>query len=224
MENAAKDGFTYGAEAAVVPVKCTGLVKVSSLLKLFAKGMRGVLVLGCDEGDCRYYNGSKRCAEIVEETREILDLAGISRDRLQFHMIAESQGKEFKHVFKSFLRQVGRVVTGGAKRRGGKGGRAGKGKPKTERKVAGRKGRVAKKAGAVRKGTESAKPGKGTASGRGKKSAGKSKRAKGTGTVKRKKSRGRKSMKGKPHTAVKRAGKTGKAKKGAKRESSRGRK
>jgi coenzyme F420-reducing hydrogenase delta subunit len=105
MENAVKDGFTYDADAVVIPVKCTGLVKVSYLLKLFAGGIRGVLVLGCDEGDCRYYNGSSRCAEIVDETREILDLAGMDRERLQFHRIAESGGDEVKRVLKGFLRR-----------------------------------------------------------------------------------------------------------------------
>ncbi len=108
MENAVKGGFTYDADAVVMPVKCTGLVKVSYLLKLFAKGMRGVLVLGCDEGDCRYYNGSARCAEIVDETREILDLAGIERDRLQFHVVAESGGSEVKRILKGFFKQFGK--------------------------------------------------------------------------------------------------------------------
>jgi coenzyme F420-reducing hydrogenase delta subunit len=115
MENAMKGGFTYEADAVVMPVMCTGLVKVSYLLKLFAKGVRGVLVLGCDEGDCRYYNGSARCAEIVRETREILDLAGIAPDRLQFHLIAESGGSEVKRVLRAFLKQFGKVVKGGGK-------------------------------------------------------------------------------------------------------------
>jgi F420-non-reducing hydrogenase iron-sulfur subunit len=105
MENAAKDGFTYDADAVVMPVKCTGLVKVSYLLKLFARGMDGVLVLGCEEGDCRYYNGSIRCGEIVRETSEILEMAGIASDRLGFHLISESQGKELMRIMKDFLKQ-----------------------------------------------------------------------------------------------------------------------
>jgi coenzyme F420-reducing hydrogenase delta subunit len=143
IENALKDGFRYDAETVVLPVTCTGLVKVSYLLKLFAKGMRGVLVLGCDEGDCRYYNGSARCARIVEETREILDLAGIAPDRLQFHAIAESGGREAKRVLKGFLKQFGKVA---AKASGGNGGgkrkavRSGKRvRPKKAEKAAGAK-------------------------------------------------------------------------------------
>ncbi len=105
MENAAKDGFTCDAGPTVIPVKCTGLVKVSFLLKLFAKGFDGVLVLGCEEGDCHYYNGSQRCGEIVKETQEILEIAGVPGKRLGFHMISESGGKEYKRVLGNFLKQ-----------------------------------------------------------------------------------------------------------------------
>jgi coenzyme F420-reducing hydrogenase delta subunit len=147
MENAAKDGFHYEGRAMVMPVKCTGLVKVSYLLKLFAKGVRGVLVLGCREDDCRYYNGSKRCAEIVEETREILDLAGIPPERLQFHVVGESQGAEFKRVLKGFLKQFGKAV----KARGGDAAPKRTGDPR-KAKRAGRAGR-ATRARRVRQGT-----------------------------------------------------------------------
>ena len=114
MENAAKDGFRYSTDVVVLPVKCTGLVKVSYLLRLFAKGMDGALVLGCLEDDCRYYNGSKRCASIVEETRELLELSGIPPERLGFALISESQGKEFQRIFRKYVKQVGKA--GGRKK------------------------------------------------------------------------------------------------------------
>ena len=105
MENAAKDGFTCDQDITVIPVKCTGLVKVSFLLKLFAKGFEGVLVLGCEEGDCHYYNGSERCGEIVGETQEIMEIAGLKKKNLGFHKISESQGKQYEKVLRAFLRQ-----------------------------------------------------------------------------------------------------------------------
>jgi F420-non-reducing hydrogenase iron-sulfur subunit len=113
MENAAKDGFSYSPETVVMPVKCTGLIKVSYLLKLFARGFEGVFVLGCPEGDCHYFNGSKRCEEIVEETREILETAGIPGQRLGFDLISQSRGAEFKKALKRYMRQF----TKGVKRR-----------------------------------------------------------------------------------------------------------
>jgi coenzyme F420-reducing hydrogenase delta subunit len=117
MENAAKDGLTYDARAVVAPVKCSGLVKVSYLLRLFAKGVEGVLVLGCQEEDCRYYNGSRRCGDIVKETREILELAGIPGERLGFELVSESGGKQVNKMIKAFLKQFRKVVKKEARRR-----------------------------------------------------------------------------------------------------------
>ena len=110
MENAAKDGFTYDPDTTVMPVKCAGLVKVSFLLKLFARGFEGVLVLGCKEGDCHYFNGSTRCGQIVEETQEILEIAGVPKARLGFHLISDSQGKDYMRVLKRFLKQFKQPV------------------------------------------------------------------------------------------------------------------
>jgi coenzyme F420-reducing hydrogenase delta subunit len=112
MENATKDGFACDSDITVIPVKCTGLVKVSFLLKLFAKGFGGVLVLGCEEGDCHYYNGSQRCGEIVKETQEILEIAGIPGKRLGFHTISESGGKEYKRVLGKFIKQFKKPTKG----------------------------------------------------------------------------------------------------------------
>lgn len=106
MENAAKDGFCLNAGTTVVPVKCSGLVKVSFLLRLFARDSDAVLVLGCLEQDCRYFNGSIRCRKIVDETRKILELAGIDPSRLGFELISESQGKEFKKIYKRFSKKT----------------------------------------------------------------------------------------------------------------------
>lgn len=180
MENAVKDGFTYDIDAVVMPVKCTGLVKVSYLLKLFAKGVKGVLVLGCDEGDCRYYNGSARCREIVDETREILDLAGMSRDRLQFHLIAESGGREFKRVLTGFLKQFGRAVKAT--------------KAKAKRKKAGGKDAKDKKAGGGKPAGRVKKPAKAAkaaGAGKAKKGATGRKAKQGTRTVTAKKGKKR---------------------------------
>ncbi len=65
-------------------------------------------MLGCLEQDCRYFNGSTRCGQIVDETRKILELAGIDAAKLGFHLISESQGKEFKKILGRFAKRVGK--------------------------------------------------------------------------------------------------------------------
>lgn len=125
MENAATDGFTFGPDIAVEPVKCSGVVTVALLLKLFAAGVDAVLVLGCAAGDCHYYNGGERCKAIVDETREILELSGISGERLGFHQVADSTAKEFEKALTGFLKRIGRAAKapGRRKRVAAQGGR-----------------------------------------------------------------------------------------------------
>lgn len=83
------------------------------LLKLFAKGIEGVLVLGCSEGDCHYYNGGERCKDIVAETREILEISGIAGKRLGFHQVTNSTSQEFEKALRDYLKQFKNSKTGG---------------------------------------------------------------------------------------------------------------
>jgi F420-non-reducing hydrogenase iron-sulfur subunit len=115
MENAAKDGLVYAPDITIVPAKCTGVVTVAFLLRLFAKGVEGVLVLGCADGDCHYYNGGERCKAIVEETREILEISGIPKERLGFYQVADSTSEEFDKVLAAYLKQF-QHLKGGRKK------------------------------------------------------------------------------------------------------------
>jgi hypothetical protein len=51
----------------------------------------------------------------VRETQEILEIAGIPKTRLAFHLISESQGKQYERVLRSFLKQFAKVTKGRAR-------------------------------------------------------------------------------------------------------------
>lgn len=106
MENAVADGFTIDAGVVVLPVRCTGGITVALILKLFARELEGVLILGCAEGDCHYFNGSERCGEIVNETREIIEWSGIAPERLGFALLSGSEGKDFAEALGAYLRDL----------------------------------------------------------------------------------------------------------------------
>ncbi len=109
IENAARDGLEIDEDITILPVSCTGVVTTSMVLKLFARGMDGVLVLGCSEGECHYFGGSDRCAQIIEETRQILECAGIDGKRLGFWLISEVEGKGFTRLFSNYARELKKV-------------------------------------------------------------------------------------------------------------------
>ena len=109
IENAAREGFTYGPDILVLPVRCTGAVTVANILRLFAKELEGVLILGCVEGDCHYFNGSERCGEIVKDTREILEWSGIAPERLGFTLISGSEGKNFMEALNAYEKDLKKI-------------------------------------------------------------------------------------------------------------------
>ena len=106
MENAVIDGFTYDPGIVVLPVRCTGGITMASILKLFAKELEGVLILGCSEGDCHYFNGSERCREIVGEAREILEWSGIAPERLGFALMSGSEGSNFVDALEAYKKDL----------------------------------------------------------------------------------------------------------------------
>jgi F420-non-reducing hydrogenase iron-sulfur subunit len=116
IENAAREGFTYGPDILVLPVRCTGAVTVANILRLFAKELEGVLILGCVEGDCHYFNGSERCGEIVNDTREILEWSGVAPERLGFTLISGSEGKNFMDALGAYEKDLKRARPGRKKR------------------------------------------------------------------------------------------------------------
>ena len=106
MENAVTDGFTYDPGIVVLPVRCTGGITMASILKLFAKELEGVLILGCSEGDCHYFNGSQRCGEIVRDAREILEWSGIAPERLGFVLMSGSEGSNFVDALETYKKDL----------------------------------------------------------------------------------------------------------------------
>jgi coenzyme F420-reducing hydrogenase delta subunit len=54
------------------------------VLKAFESGADLVCAIGCDEDECHYLEGSKRCGHRVEYVRSILRDIGLGGERLLF--------------------------------------------------------------------------------------------------------------------------------------------
>jgi|GEM_PF-103806 len=70
--------------AALVEQPCTGWTTLASLLEPFARGARGVLVLGRHEKTCRLDGGEASARHRVQQARQLLELVGVHPDRLLF--------------------------------------------------------------------------------------------------------------------------------------------
>jgi F420-non-reducing hydrogenase iron-sulfur subunit len=65
-------------------VSCTGRLQPEHVLKAFESGSEAVCMVACEQDDCHYLEGSKRCARRAALLRSILDEIGLGGERLMF--------------------------------------------------------------------------------------------------------------------------------------------
>ena len=70
-------------EINMVRIPCSGRISKALLFKPFEMGADGVALLGCESGTCRYGTGPATALDNVADTRDILDLLGLGKDRLR---------------------------------------------------------------------------------------------------------------------------------------------
>jgi hypothetical protein len=67
-----------------VLVACTGRIQPEHVLKALESGADLVCAIGCQNDNCHYLEGSRRCARRVDYLRSILREIGHDCDRLMF--------------------------------------------------------------------------------------------------------------------------------------------
>jgi len=70
-------------EIKMVRIPCTGRISKSLLFKPFEMGADGVALLGCSPGACRYGSGTDVAWKNIEDTRNILEILGLGKNRLR---------------------------------------------------------------------------------------------------------------------------------------------
>ena len=90
----------------VIRVMCSGRVEPEWVIRAFAAGIDGVLVLGCHIGDCHYIDGNHRAAKRFALLKEMLAFTGIHPDRLLVGWISASEGGRFQRTVTDFIERV----------------------------------------------------------------------------------------------------------------------
>ncbi len=97
-------------EIKMVRIPCTGRISKALLFKCFAMGAEGVALVGCSSGTCRYGTGTTNAKGHVEDTRGILDLLGLGRDRLRLATFLPDESQallQFLQTFSTEIEQMG---------------------------------------------------------------------------------------------------------------------
>ena len=77
------NGSRIPPEIRMIRIPCTGRISKSLLFRAFEMGADGVALVGCAPGSCRYGSGTPAALSNVGDTREILELLGLGKERLQ---------------------------------------------------------------------------------------------------------------------------------------------
>ena len=95
VEAAAHEGLCYPASVKIVRVSCLSRVHLGLILKAFELGADGVMLLGCDTGECHYDIDSKSIVQEYKKAQDVLNLVGVRPERLVLTRIPRGDGHGF---------------------------------------------------------------------------------------------------------------------------------
>lgn len=96
----------YATNVRIVRMPCTGKTDIRVLLEAFLGGADGVLVIGCEEGDCHFLEGNIKAKKRVARAKIFVQAAGVNPDRLEMKHVEASQGQRFAQIIDDFAAKI----------------------------------------------------------------------------------------------------------------------
>ena len=106
LEAAANLGLSYPASVRLVRVSCLSRVHAGLILKAFEFRAEGVMLIGCEPGNCHFGSDNECISKEYEKTRNILEMLGIRKDRLVLVQLPAFDGHQFVAQVTKFLAKV----------------------------------------------------------------------------------------------------------------------
>ncbi|GBC60243.1 methyl-viologen-reducing hydrogenase subunit del ta [Desulfonema ishimotonii] len=100
------NGYQIPPEVKMVRIPCTGRISKALLFKAFEMGADGVALVGCSPGACRYGTGTEAAMNNTEDTRNILALLGVGRERMQFTTFLPDEAEPLKQFLANFCDDI----------------------------------------------------------------------------------------------------------------------
>lgn len=89
----------YPANLHVVRLMCSGRLDPQFVMKAFAQGADGVMIMGCPLGTCHYRSGNTQALKRIELIKALLPPFGISPERVRLAWVSADDAKGFvRHV------------------------------------------------------------------------------------------------------------------------------
>lgn len=112
---AARARLTLPARVREVRVMCSGQVTPGMVLRAFASGADGVMVLGCQPGDCHYKTGNRHARKRMRLLQAVLAAGPIAPARLKLGWVSAGEGARYVKLAEEMvtaLRELGPLAAG----------------------------------------------------------------------------------------------------------------
>lgn len=106
----------FPANVHIVRVMCSGRVEPRLIMRAFAAGADGVLVLACHPGDCHYKEGNLKAAGRQALLNRLLVQFGLPAARCRFDYVSAAEGEKYRRlidVMVDELKRLGPLVDNG---------------------------------------------------------------------------------------------------------------
>jgi F420-non-reducing hydrogenase iron-sulfur subunit len=96
----------YPPNMVPIRVMCSGRVDPVFVLKAFADGADGVMILGCHPGDCHYNEGNYKAMRRYPLLKKTIAQFGIEEDRIMLDWVSAAEGEKFARVVREMIERV----------------------------------------------------------------------------------------------------------------------
>ncbi len=98
--------LSYPPNIKIIRMMCSGMVDPKYIIKALLEGADGVIVSGCNPGDCHYINGNYKARRRIKLLREILPRFGFEPERVRLTWIAASDGVLLAETLQEMVVQI----------------------------------------------------------------------------------------------------------------------
>jgi coenzyme F420-reducing hydrogenase delta subunit len=102
-------GLTYPVSVKIVRVNCLTRVHMGHILNAFDFGAEGVMLLGCEPGECHFCSDDDYIVNEYKKTQGILEMMGIWKDRVTLVRLPAFNGQRFVDEIMNLTREIEQI-------------------------------------------------------------------------------------------------------------------
>jgi len=112
VDAAAQTGLSYPASVKVIRVTCLSRVHMGIILKAFELRADGVMLLGCEPGNCQFDADADHITQEYDKARMILKMLGLREERLALCYVPRGDGAGFVKQVTAFVKEIEQMQPG----------------------------------------------------------------------------------------------------------------